>query len=172
MPRFTTEGRPDAVAEGAAGEMLNDPATAPAAEKAIKAADANMSVRIAERLSQSASTSAVFAAPVERSGITVIPVARASYGFGAGTRGEGSGGGGGVSVTPVGWIEITGAGSSFRPLRPAGQTVAAALAALGLIAGGVALRRTSRGSNRRHVDALIGRLARHGGSRMVRMHRR
>lgn len=172
MPRFTTEGRPDAVAEDAAAEMLNDPATAPAAEKAIKAADANMSVRIAERLSQSASTSAVFAAPVERSGITVIPVARASYGFGAGTRGEGSGGGGGVSVTPVGWIEITGAGSTFRPLRPTGQAIAVTLAAFGLVAGTVALRRTSRGSKRRQLDEMLGRLARRGGSRIARMRRR
>ena len=156
--RFTSEERPDAAAGGAA------------AEKAMKAADGGMAVWIAERLGQSASASAVFAAPVERSDTTVIPVARARYGFGAGTGGEGSGGGGGVSVTPIGWIEITAAGSRFKPLRPRGQ--AAAVAALVLVAGGVALRLASHPGGGQRADALIGRLVRREGRRMVRKHRR
>ncbi|MGZ4275846.1 MAG: GerW family sporulation protein [Solirubrobacteraceae bacterium] len=168
VPRFTSEGRPDAVADEAAAERLNDPATAPAAEEAMRAADGGLAARLAERLSRSASAEAVFGAPVERADITVIPVARARYGFGAGTGDEGSGGGGGMSVTPVGWIEITAGGSRFKPLRPSGQVTAVILAALGLAAGGVALRRASGHDRRQRADAMIGRVMR----RMVRMRRR
>ena len=78
---------------------------------------------IAEKLGAVAKAATVFGEPVERAGITVIPVAKARWGFGggAGQRGneDGAGGGGGVQVTPVGFIEIKNHEANFRPIRSA-----------------------------------------------------
>lgn len=86
---------------------------------------------IAEKLGAVARASTVFAEPVERDGITVIPVAKARWGFGGGvgrSRNEdGAGGGGGVQVTPVGFIEIKNNQAEFRPIR----TLSAPLMILG-----------------------------------------
>jgi len=50
----------------------------------------------------------------------VIPVARVRWGLGggggAGAEGSGSGGGGGVAADPIGYIEVTPAGATFRPI--------------------------------------------------------
>jgi uncharacterized spore protein YtfJ len=50
--------------------------------------------------------------------VTVIPVARVRWGVGGGggwaPEGSGSGGGGGVAADPIGYIEITSAGATFR----------------------------------------------------------
>jgi uncharacterized spore protein YtfJ len=77
--------------------------------------------RLAQRLGGTANAATVFGAPVERGDVTVIPVARALYGFGggAGTRSgeEGSGGGGGMRVAPVGYIEIRSGVVFYRPIR-------------------------------------------------------
>jgi len=79
--------------------------------------------KLAEAIGGSASAKAVFGEPVERDGVTVIPVARVRYGFGAGSgrgggrrRGRkgdegdeeqfGSGGGGGLQASPIGYIEL------------------------------------------------------------------
>ena len=83
---------------------------------------------MAEKLGAVARASTVFGEPVERDGVTVIPVAKARWGFGGGAgqrREEGSegkledgaGGGGGVQVTPVGFIEIKNDAANFRPIR-------------------------------------------------------
>ena len=76
---------------------------------------------LAERVGASVRASAVFGQPVERGDVTVIPVARAAWGFGGGSGvedgKEGSGGGGGGSVTPIGYIEVDSAGAEFRPIR-------------------------------------------------------
>src|SRR3954452_22215097 len=66
--------------------------------------------RMASKLGGKASVSAVYGDPLERGGVTVIPVARVSLGFGVGAgRGhrdsrtdEGGGGGGGAAAVPVG----------------------------------------------------------------------
>lgn len=63
---------------------------------------------MAEKLGAVARAATIFAEPVERDGITVIPVAKARWGFG---------GGGGVQVTPVGFIEIKNGQADFRPIR-------------------------------------------------------
>ncbi len=64
----------------------------------------------------------VFGAPVERGGVQVIPVARASWGFGTGRSGDkpssSKGLGAGMHVSPVGFIEFTDAGARFRQIRP------------------------------------------------------
>jgi uncharacterized spore protein YtfJ len=98
--------------------------------------------RIAERVGGKASVRAVFGDPIERDGLTIIPVARVRWGFGGGagrgpiavgpgsesdatsigmgsdasTSGSGSGGGGGVSADPVGYLEIGPNGAVFRPI--------------------------------------------------------
>jgi uncharacterized spore protein YtfJ len=78
--------------------------------------------RLAQQLGASASAQTIYGTPVERDGITVIPVARAIYGFGGGggskgNEGEGSGGGAGVALSPIGYIELTDGKSRFRPIR-------------------------------------------------------
>ena len=83
---------------------------------------------MAEKLGAVARAATVFGEPVERAGITVIPVAKARWGFGGGAgqskhdsggskQEEGAGGGGGVQVTPVGFIEIKNNEANFRPIR-------------------------------------------------------
>jgi uncharacterized spore protein YtfJ len=83
---------------------------------------------MAEKLGAVARAATVFGEPVERDGITVIPVAKARWGFGGGagqrrdqgsdgTQEDGAGGGGGVQVTPVGFIEIKNDAANFRPIR-------------------------------------------------------
>jgi uncharacterized spore protein YtfJ len=77
---------------------------------------------LAERLGGSASARTIYGDPVERDGVTVIPVATARWGFGGGSgtgggpqgEGSGSGGGGGMIVTPTGYIEISGGQTRFR----------------------------------------------------------
>lgn len=81
---------------------------------------------MANRVGIGARTTTVFADPVERDGITIIPVARATWGFGGGAGsgsnkdqsqvGEGSGGGAGVMVSPVGYIELKDGKARFHPI--------------------------------------------------------
>lgn len=94
--------------------------------------------RLAERIGTRFGSTAVFGEPVEAEGVTVIPVARATWGFGGGTgtrpeaEGEGEGGGGGGSTSPVGFIELRDGKASFRPIvdpRPFVLAAAAGLAA-------------------------------------------
>jgi uncharacterized spore protein YtfJ len=103
--------------------------------------------RMAERLGGKASVRAVFGDPIERDGLTIIPVARVRWGFGGGAgsgpvavgpgrpgdaaadaagddplaraTASGSGGGGGVTADPVGYLEIGPDGASFIPISPA-----------------------------------------------------
>ena len=83
---------------------------------------------MAEKLGAVARAATVFGDPVERDGVTVIPVAKARWGFGGGAgqrkdegsggkQEDGAGGGGGVQVTPVGFIEIKDNTANFRPIR-------------------------------------------------------
>jgi uncharacterized spore protein YtfJ len=100
--------------------------------------------RLAERLGASASASSVFGEPVERDGVTVIPVARVRWGVGGGSgrgtgggrgrgrrrgkadvselgapgdqseQSEGVGGGGGAQASPLGFIELRGGQARYR----------------------------------------------------------
>jgi uncharacterized spore protein YtfJ len=76
---------------------------------------------IAEKLGAATRAATIFGDPVERDGITVIPVARARWGFGGGAGSrkdeDGAGGGGGAQVTPVGFIELKNGAAEFRPIR-------------------------------------------------------
>jgi hypothetical protein len=95
-----------------------------AEDQAQQAAENDLGSRLLERLASQvggkAGAKAVFGDAVERDGITVIPVARVRWGIGAGggqgPDGSGSGGGGGVAADPIGYIEVTSAGATFRPI--------------------------------------------------------
>jgi len=93
---------------------------------------------LAERVGSAAGVKAVFGEAVERDGVTVIPVARVSWGFGGGDgEDEGHGGGGGAIAGPHGFIEIEGGRARYRPIRGplrSGLVVMAAVAALGGLA--------------------------------------
>jgi uncharacterized spore protein YtfJ len=108
--------------------------------------------KLAERIGGQLGASTVYGSPVERDGVTVIPVAAARFGIGAGSgtdpgkRQEGEGGGAGAMSTPAGYIEIKDGRSRFVPVvHPARMlaliccTVLAGLA----IARPMAARRTS-----------------------------
>ncbi|HLK57828.1 MAG TPA: spore germination protein GerW family protein [Chthonomonadaceae bacterium] len=78
--------------------------------------------RLGEMLGGNANARTIYGDPVERDGVTVIPVAKVSYGFGGGgggreREGGGSGGGGGLHVVPIGYIEIKNGESTFRPIQ-------------------------------------------------------
>ncbi|HXV34385.1 MAG TPA: spore germination protein GerW family protein [Gaiellaceae bacterium] len=99
--------------------------------------------RIGQTVGDGAKVTAVFGEPVEREGITVIPVAKARFGFGGGggggTRdgeeGSGGGGGGGAFVSPVGYIEVTQGTARFKRIsKPADVLTLVAAAALTALA--------------------------------------
>jgi uncharacterized spore protein YtfJ len=95
--------------------------------------------RLAEKLGGVASARAVYGEPVERDGVTVIPVAKVRWGFGGGDgnseQGSGSGGGGGVLASPIGYIELRDGAAEFRPIK---DPVSEMLATLPLVfAGGI-----------------------------------
>ncbi len=97
-----------------------------------KNGDRTVAERLAERLGISASAKTVFAEPVEREGITVIPVAKVRYGFGGGgggsEEGQGNGGGGMVQAFPLGYIELRDGESTFRRMRNPANVVRIVLA--------------------------------------------
>lgn len=73
---------------------------------------------LADRVGSRAGSTAVFGSPVERDGVTVIPVAKVSWVFGGGgggdAKGQGTGGGGGAIASPAGYIEISGGSAEYR----------------------------------------------------------
>src|SRR5918992_6292937 len=77
---------------------------------------------LAERIGARLGAATVFGSPVEREGVTVVPVAVARFGIGAGSgtdpsKGqEGEGGGGGGTVAPSGYIELKDGRSRFVPI--------------------------------------------------------
>ncbi|HET9710713.1 MAG TPA: spore germination protein GerW family protein [Pyrinomonadaceae bacterium] len=91
-----------------------------------------------------AQASTVFSEPIEREGITVIPVAKTRWAFGGGAGHrkdeDGAGGGGAVQVAPVGFIEIKNGQAEFRPIR----TLSMPLMILGGISTILLLRRLKR----------------------------
>lgn len=103
--------------------------------------------RLAKRVGDGMRASAVFGKPVERGGVTVIPVARARYVFGGGSGSDGQqrggGGGGAGTVRPVGYIEVRKSGVTYKPIRDwrlIGTATAGALAA-GLVTAALIRRR-------------------------------
>ena len=104
---------------------------------------------LAERIGSRLGAATVFGTPVERDGVTVVPVAVARFGFGAGSgsdpskRQEGEGGGGGGIVAPTGYIELKDGRSRFVPVVHPARMLALVLGAV--IAGLVIIRPTPVG---------------------------
>ncbi len=77
---------------------------------------------LAERIGGRLNPSTVYGEPIERDGVTVVPVTAIRVGIGAGggtdpAKGqEGEGGGGGGTATPAGYIELKGGRSRFVPV--------------------------------------------------------
>lgn len=90
-------------------------------QKAFEKTEISFVERLAHQLGITANAKYIYAEPIERDGVTVIPVAKAVYGFGGGTgkkeNEQGGGGGGGAVLTPVGYIEIKDGATRFRPTR-------------------------------------------------------
>jgi len=96
--------------------------------------------RLAESVQVHANAKQVYGEPVERNGMTIIPVARVQWGFGGGGIGRGpaerGGGGGGARAYPVGFIELKGGKADFRPIHdPMATGALAAAGVLGVLAG-------------------------------------
>jgi uncharacterized spore protein YtfJ len=93
--------------------------------------------RIGETVGQRAHVSTIFGEPVEREGVTVIPVGKARFGFGGGggsgarqgDEGAGGGGGGGVAVGPIGYIELHEGGARFKRILTPTDLLALVVAA-------------------------------------------
>ncbi len=93
--------------------------------------------RIGETVGRKADVSAIFGEPVEREGVTVIPVGKARFGFGGGggsgsregNEGAGGGGGGGAAVGPIGYIELHEGGAKFRRILTPTDLLALVVAA-------------------------------------------
>ena len=110
------------------------------ASAAAAGVGSRLAAALADKVGDRAGVRAIFGDPVERDGVTVIPVGRLRWGFGGGggtggppggEPGEGSGGGGGVAVSPVGYIEISGGTATFRRVAMSaspGTLIAAAIA--------------------------------------------
>jgi uncharacterized spore protein YtfJ len=110
---------------------------------------------LAERIPARLGASAVYGAPVERDGVTVVPVATARFGIGAGggsdpSEGQqGEGGGGGGMATPVGYIELKDGRSRFVPIVHPARMLALMCGAI--LAGLVLLRPLAARQQRNNV---------------------
>lgn len=95
-------------------------------ESGQEVAAAPLLERLAERLGGRASVRTVFGEPVVARGVTVVPVARVTFGLGGGggrgraaaRAGEGLGAGGGTHARPAGFIEIRGGTATYTAIRP------------------------------------------------------
>jgi uncharacterized spore protein YtfJ len=109
---------------------------------------------LAERVGARFDASHVFGAPVERDGVTVIPVAVIRLGLGGGAGSDprkgqdGEGGGAAGTASPAGYIELKGGRSRFVPVvHPARMLLivgAATLAGLAIVRPLIGARQTSR----------------------------
>lgn len=97
--------------------------------------------KLVEALGGTASAQAVFGTPIEKDGVTIVPVASVRYGAGGGggrrpghkkrESGDpnqiGYGHGGGVQAAPVGYIELRGGEARYRRITDPARPMAVAL---------------------------------------------
>jgi uncharacterized spore protein YtfJ len=105
--------------------------------------------RLAESVHVHANARQVYGEPVERDGVTIIPVARVQWGFGGGGFGRGpaerGGGGGGARAYPAGFIHVRGGHAEFRPIPdPFATMTMIAAGAAGLLAGAILMKLVRR----------------------------
>jgi uncharacterized spore protein YtfJ len=109
---------------------------------------------LAERIGARFSAATVYGTPIERDGVTVVPVAAARFGIGAGSGSdpskgqEGEGGGAGGGVTAAGYVELKDGRSRFvpvvHPARMLALICATVLAALLIIRPAIDRPQSSR----------------------------
>jgi uncharacterized spore protein YtfJ len=132
---------------------------------------------VAKSIQERLSAKAAYGEPISANGVTVVPVAKVSFGFGGGggsgtgpatsngaaeamaehavrmAGGGGGGGGGGAAVKPVGYIEMTDAGSRWVPIEaPRSDMMMNAVMVLALLLPG----RGGRGFLAKLVLMLVG----------------
>ncbi len=104
--------------------------------------------RLANQIGVRAGAASIVGAPIEREGVTIVPLARASWGFGGGGSGQGehqgSGGGGGANVRPVGYIELHNGQAVFRPIYDPSAVLQVAATLATAFAFAMVLRVTAR----------------------------
>jgi uncharacterized spore protein YtfJ len=109
----------------------------PGQDEALLQTERSFIEQLAHQVGITANVKCIYGEPVDRDGVTVIPVAQAAYGFGGGSgkkeKGEGAGGGGGGMLIPIGYIEIKNGETRFRPVRDPLALVPAILGAAPLI---------------------------------------
>jgi uncharacterized spore protein YtfJ len=104
--------------------MSTEPTSHTAAEHPRRRAD-ELLATLADRIGARFSAATVYGTPIDRDGVTVVPVAAVRFGIGAGSgsdpgKGQDGEGGGGGGATPAGYIELKGGRSRFVPVvRPA-----------------------------------------------------
>jgi hypothetical protein len=108
--------------------------------------------KLAEQVGARLSASTIFGSPVERDGVTVIPVASVRFTFGGGRGGDSRGGGegeGGGAIgrgAATGYIEMRDGRSRFVPIVDPARVAAIAGACM---LGGMLILRRARTSRRR-----------------------
>jgi uncharacterized spore protein YtfJ len=115
---------------------------------------------LAERIGGRLNASTVYGEPIERDGVTVVPVTAIRVGIGAGggtdpAKGqEGEGGGGGGSATPAGYIELKGGRSRFVPVV---HPVRMAALVCGTLLAGLLILRPDAAPRRSPIAAIAER---------------
>jgi uncharacterized spore protein YtfJ len=127
VKRELEEARANSVLGPSNMDASTQRAMAEAEEAATRAPFVRVIEQLARQVGAGADARAVFAPPITREGVTVIPVARVGGGFGVGAgpvgrdgeSGEigGVGGGGGFFSMPIGFIEIDRDGARFQRLE-------------------------------------------------------
>jgi uncharacterized spore protein YtfJ len=117
---------------------MADPMEEARHEAEADAADERLN-KFMESLGGTASAKAVFGEPIEKDGVTIVPVARVRYGGGGGGgRGPGRkkkgdadqvgfGHGGGLQAAPVGYIELSGGRATYKRIADPARPMAVAL---------------------------------------------
>jgi uncharacterized spore protein YtfJ len=123
--------------------------TSPGAAQPPRRHTDEMLAHLAERVGARFDASNVFGAPVERDGVTIVPVAAIRFGLGGGAGSDprkgqdGEGGGAAGSASAVGYIELKDGRSRFVPvIHPARMLLLVGLMSLaGLALAGFAIVR-------------------------------
>jgi uncharacterized spore protein YtfJ len=115
----------------------------------LRMAEQTLIERIAEVIQVHANARQVYGEPIERDGMTLIPVAKIQWGFGGGTMGRtgaerGGGGGGGVRSQPVGYIHMRNGEAEFRAIRDPRDTAFLVAAGAAGLAVGLLLSKLTR----------------------------
>ena len=119
---------------------------------------------LADRMGARFGASSVFAAPVERDGVTVIGVANVRFGMGGGSGtdptkgGEGEGAGGGGTMSASGYIELKDGRSRYVPVVHPERMVALAGGLIVAVAIMTRRRPSARRSHARSRSASSSRV--------------